>query len=111
VEIFESHGAPLVSSVANFATSSGGVVDTGGKCLPVSKTPVANNGNNIRLLTTYSELEGKIFIYANSTTQRCPKEIMKTFLIEDFLQIANISANFQKTLNRPQWYNQGLGGN
>ncbi len=74
MEIFKSHGAPPVSSLANFATSSGGVVDTGGKLLPVSKTPVANlppvanNGNNIRLLTTYSELEGKIYIYANSTT-------------------------------------------
>jgi hypothetical protein len=60
--------------VANFATSFAGVVDTGGKFatdvndagdklppvsttlaanLPlVSTTPVANNGNNIRLLTT-----------------------------------------------------------
>jgi hypothetical protein len=64
---------------ANFATSSTGVVDTGGKFatgvneaggkLPpvsttaaansalVSMTQVANNRNNIRLLTTYSELE------------------------------------------------------
>jgi hypothetical protein len=30
---------------------------------PVSTTPVANNGNNIRLLRPYSELEGKnVFI-------------------------------------------------
>jgi hypothetical protein len=86
---------------ANFNTSSAGVVDTGGKFAtgvndaggklpPVSTTaatnlplvpmtPVANNGNNIRLLTTYSELEGNIYLYANSTTQRHPKEIMKTF--------------------------------
>jgi hypothetical protein len=98
--------------VANFATSSAGVVDTGGKFstavndaggkfatgvndaggnlppvsttpvanLPlVSKTAVANNGKNIRLLTTYSELEGNIYLYANSTTQRYPKETMRTF--------------------------------
>jgi hypothetical protein len=67
-----------------FAT---GVNDAGGKLLMVSMTPlanlpllstppVANNGSNIRLLTTYSELEGKNYLYANSTTQRCPKEIM-----------------------------------
>jgi hypothetical protein len=48
--------------VENFATSTAGVVDTAGKfatcvidtsCkLPqVSTTPVANNGNNIRLVT------------------------------------------------------------
>jgi hypothetical protein len=36
---------------------------------------VANNWNNIRLLTPKS---------VNSTTQRCPKTILKTFLIEDF---------------------------
>ncbi len=67
--------------VANFATSSPCVVDTGGKFAagvndaggklplvsttpaanlpPVSLTPVANNGNNIRLQTPESELEGK----------------------------------------------------
>jgi hypothetical protein len=37
-----------------FAT---GVNDTG--LLPVSMATVANNGNNIRLLRAYSELEGK----------------------------------------------------
>jgi hypothetical protein len=63
-EIFASQGAPPVSTTpaANFATSSPCVVDTGGKfttgvndaggkLLPVSLTPVANNGNNIRLET------------------------------------------------------------
>jgi hypothetical protein len=86
-EIFASQSAPPVSTtpVANFATSSAGVVNTGGKFVtgvndtggkfvtnvnsaggklppvsttpeanlpPVSTTHVANNGNNIRLLTT-----------------------------------------------------------
>ncbi len=32
-------------------------------------------------------LKEKIYLYANSTTQRCPKEIMKTFLIEDFFHL------------------------
>ncbi len=46
--------------------------------LPVSMTPVANNWNNIRQLTPESELEEKIYLYVNSTTQRC-KNILKMF--------------------------------
>ncbi len=72
-EIFASQGAPPVSTtpVANFSTIFASVVDTGGKFAssvndaggkfatgvndaggklpPVSTTPAANNGNNIRL--------------------------------------------------------------
>jgi hypothetical protein len=29
-------------------------------------------------------LKGKIYLYVNSNTQRCPNKITKTFLIEDF---------------------------
>ena len=58
-----------------------GVNGAGGKLPPVSATPeanlppvstthLANNGNNIRLLTTYSELEEKNYLYANSTVQK-----------------------------------------
>jgi hypothetical protein len=36
-----------------------GVNDTGGKLPPVSTTPGANNGKNIRLQIPQSELEGK----------------------------------------------------
>jgi hypothetical protein len=36
-------------------------------------------------------LKEKIYLYANSTTLRCPKEIMKTFLIEDFPQLPLVS--------------------
>jgi hypothetical protein len=45
-------------------------------------------GTIIRLLTTINELEEKKFstVYATSTTQRCPKEKMQIFLIEDFFQ-------------------------
>jgi hypothetical protein len=52
VEIFASQGVPLVltTPAANLP--------------PESLTPVANNGNNIRLLTPESELEGKnLYIY------------------------------------------------
>ncbi len=56
-------------------------------------------------------LRKKIYLYVNSTTQRCSKLTFKTFLIEDFFHlppvdtvrapwIANISANFLK--NRPK---------
>jgi hypothetical protein len=37
------------------------------------------------------KVEKKIDVYANSTTQRCPKEIMKIFLIEDFFQLPPVS--------------------
>ncbi len=38
-------------------------------------------------------LKEKIYLYANSTTQRCPKEVMKTFLIEDFFQLPLVSVS------------------
>ncbi len=55
---------------ANFPTCTAGDVNTGGKFAagvnhtggklpPVSITPVANNENNIRILTPKSELAGK----------------------------------------------------
>jgi hypothetical protein len=60
-----------------FAT---GINDTGGKFAagsklpPVSTTPVANNGNNIRLQTPESELEGKnlyiCFLYYPKVTKQ-----------------------------------------
>jgi hypothetical protein len=37
------------------------------------------------------KLKKKIYLYANSTTQRCPKEIMKIFLIEDFFHLPPVS--------------------
>jgi hypothetical protein len=88
---------PPVSTTpaANFATSSPCVVYTGGKFAagvndaggklppvsttpaanlpPVSLTPVENNGNNIRLQTPESELEGKnlykCFLYYPKVTK------------------------------------------
>jgi hypothetical protein len=48
----------------------------------------------------------KIYLYVNPTTQKCPKKIIKTFLIEEFfhLHLEIISENFRKNL---KW----LGGN
>ncbi len=49
-------------------------------------TPVANNGNIIRLLTPYSELwtwRKKIIYMLSLLTQRCPNKIIKASLIED----------------------------
>jgi hypothetical protein len=59
-------------------------------------------------------LKAKIYIYVNSTIQRCPNKIIKIFLIEDFFSFAagvndtggqpwaaNISANFRKNSKRP----------
>ncbi len=62
---------PMISTTpeANFAISFASVIHIGGKFAtsvnndgnlpPVSTTLVANNGNNIRLLRPWSELEGK----------------------------------------------------
>ena len=33
-----------------------------------------------------------MYLYANSTTQRCPKERMKIFLIEDYFHLLPVSA-------------------
>jgi hypothetical protein len=36
-------------------------------------------------------LKKKIYLYDNSTTQRCPKEVMQFFLIEDFFHLPPVS--------------------
>jgi hypothetical protein len=55
---------------------------------PMSLTPVANNGNNIRLQTPEIELEGKnlyiCFLYYPKVT----KKIIKIILIEKFFPFA-----------------------
>ncbi len=61
--------------------------------------PVANSGNNIRLLTTKRELKGKIYLYVNSTTQRCSKKIIKTFLIVRFFRLPAVSWHWWCTLS------------
>jgi hypothetical protein len=36
-------------------------------------------------------MKAKIYLYVNSTTQRCPKEILKIFLLEDFFHLPPVS--------------------
>jgi hypothetical protein len=36
-------------------------------------------------------LKEKVYIYVNVTTQRCPNKIIKTFLIEDFFHLPQLS--------------------
>ncbi len=36
-------------------------------------------------------LNAEIYIYVNSTTQRCPNKIIKNFLIEDFFHLPPVS--------------------
>jgi hypothetical protein len=52
---------------------------------PVSTTPVLHLELRI---SPQIELEEKFYLYANSKTQRCPKEIMTIFLIEDFFSFS-----------------------
>jgi hypothetical protein len=76
--------------------------------------PVANNGNLIRLL------KENIYLYVNSTTQRCPNKIIKNFLIEYFFPLPPVPTTpvvhctlsceyLEKNLKRSYWYTQGLG--
>jgi hypothetical protein len=46
-------------------------------------------------------LKAKIFIYVNSTIQRCPNKIIKIFLIEDFFHLPPVSATSVVNLELP----------
>jgi hypothetical protein len=83
---FATGTAGVADTIGQFAT---GVVDTGGNLppmsmtqaanlLPVSTTPMTDNGKNIRLLTSVN-LKEKNYLYVNSTTQRCSTKINKNF--------------------------------
>jgi hypothetical protein len=85
---FATISSCVVDTGGNFANGvndTGGKFDTGGKLPPVSTTPAANlppvsltlvenNGNNIRLQTPESELEGKnlyiCFLYYPKVTKQ-----------------------------------------
>jgi hypothetical protein len=67
-------------------------------------------------------LTKKIYLYANSTAQSCPKEIMKIFLTEDFLHLPLVSTTpvvhlelrispkiFEKIRSGPNGIIRGLG--
>jgi hypothetical protein len=70
---------------------------------PVSMTPVANcHGYQRHRWQIKGAISGcrhhtvnlktKIYIYVNSTTQRCPNKIVKIFLLEDFFHLPPVSA-------------------
>jgi hypothetical protein len=61
--------------VANFATIFACVVDT-----------VASGFRHLKV-----NLKAKIYIFVNSTTQRCPNKVIKFFLIEDFFHLPLVS--------------------
>ncbi len=67
-------------------------------------------------------LKEKIYLYVNSTTQRCPSKISKTFLIEDFFHLPPVSMTpvvhlelgislpiFENIWNGPKGILRGLG--
>jgi hypothetical protein len=93
-EIIPSQGAPLVSTtpvanlppvsatpVENFSTIFASVADTGGKFATGvndagGKLPPVSGCRHLKV-----NLKAKIYIYVNSTTQRCPNKIIKIFLL------------------------------
>ncbi len=52
---------------------------------------MANNGNNYQTADNLKWNWKKTYLYANSTTQRCPREIIKKFQIEDFFHLPPVS--------------------
>ncbi len=88
----------------NFSTGTTGVVDTGGKfatCVNDSGSKFCSRCQRHRWRIIGTEisdfwhlkvkLKEKIYLYFNSTTQRCPHKIIKTFLIEVFFYLPLVS--------------------
>jgi hypothetical protein len=106
VSIFSSQGAPPVSttSVANLPLVSTTLVAICHR----HKRHWRQICHRWQIMGTISgcldlkvNLKAKMYLEINSTSQRCPNKIMKTFMIEDLRE-------FSKNLS---WYTQGLGGN
>jgi hypothetical protein len=137
-EIFACQGAPPVSTKTGdkFAT---GINDTSGKfyhqfCLCYwyqwqicpqcqwQMTPVANNGTISCCWDLKVNLKAKMYLYINSTSQRCPNKIIKTFMTEGFFHSLQVSMTpvvhlelrisrqiFEKIINCPYGILRGLG--
>ena len=87
-----------------------GVNDTGGKIAATIFASVVDTGGKFaagvncqryrwQIMATISgcrhlkvNLKAKIYIYVNSTTQRCPSKIIKIFQFEDFCHLPPVSA-------------------
>jgi hypothetical protein len=87
--------------------STTGVVDTSSKVVPgvnntrgklplVSTSPTTGvNDTGVGTLSNFWHLKVNlkeiIYLYVNSTTQRCPNKIIKTFLIKEFFHLPMVS--------------------
>jgi hypothetical protein len=95
---FSTIFASVVDNGGKFATGvndtggkfATGVNDAGGKLPPVSTTPAANLPP-VSLATISGCSHLKMYIYVNSTTQRCPNKIIKIFLLESFFHLPPVS--------------------
>jgi hypothetical protein len=107
---FATSFTSVVDTGGKFATGvndtgskfAAGVNNTGGKLPPVSTTPAANlppvsltPGQIMGLISGCKylkvNLKAKMYICVNSPIQRCPKKIIKIFLIEDFSHLPPVS--------------------
>ena len=78
-------GGKFVTGVKNTGGKiAAGVKDTGGKLPPVSMTPVANNGINIRLQIPY------IYLLTFTIQKDVPTKLLK-FPIKDFFPLPPVS--------------------
>ncbi len=90
---------PSVSTTpaVNFATTTTGVVDTGGKFATGDNDTGGKFATGVEIIGTLSEiplhvnLKEKIYLFVNSTTERCPNKIIKTYWIEDFFHLPPVS--------------------
>jgi hypothetical protein len=98
-----------MTPAANFATSFSSVVETGGE--------FATSVNDLKV-----NLKATMYLKVNSTSQRCPNKIIKTFMIEDFFKLLQVSPTpvvhlelrispriLQKKFNGPNGILRGLG--
>ncbi len=108
-----------VPASARAAAASGRPVHpSAGRSTPPLIPPLRSGliANKLNCWQLKMNLKQIFYLYAKSSTQRCPKEIMKIFLIEDFFPFAkpwaaNISANFRKIRNGPNGIIRGFWGN
>jgi hypothetical protein len=113
-QIFPPFSLALLISVANLPLVS---TIPAANLPPVSTTPVANchryqrhqqqichrcQRHRRQIMGTISgcrhlklHLKAKIYIYFNSTTQRCPNKIIKIFPLDDFCHLPSAVANLE----------------
>ncbi len=100
-QIFLAFLLPLLIPVANFSTIFASVVDTCGKFATGVNDTSGNfatgvidaSGKQWEQLSNCWQLKmnlKKNYLYDNSTTQRCPKEIIQIFWIEDFFHLTKV---------------------